>query len=265
MPKIATPFSGILGEEKKPGSVVRFQEFPTQDLSSFQSILALNQIVNEEGSKLVELKRLLAPIRLTQTSRLGEVPVAHIKEILRKLTVDVIPFTTISLPVVSDKRVDDAAVYKALNGIKMLSGDEVKTMRRELAGYTPFDLVFSGAPADTPLPPPVDTRSAGRVAAETRMGGTRALREFVTGELDAGFRDLAAGIRAVRPLLTAPGVRVETGAGRGSPAVGGGGVGGAPKTLSKMNQAELQAEARRLGLSDAGNKKELAARIRDAR
>lgn len=247
MPKIATPFSSILGEEKKPGSIVRFQEFPTQDLSSFQSILALNQIVNEEGSKLVELKRLLAPIRLTQTSRLGEVPVAHIKEILRKVTVDVIPFTTISLPVVSDKRVDDAAVYKALNGIKLLSGDEVKTMRRELAGYTPFDLAFSGAPADTPLPPPVDTRSLGRIAEDVSAA---ALRDAL-GELRAEFR--------------APGVRVETGAGRGSPAVGGGGGGAAPKTLSKMNQAELQAEARRLGLSDAGNKKELAARIRDAR
>ena len=267
MPKIALPFQDVLTGLKKPGSSGRFELKQVQELTPFECILALNQIVNEEGAKLNQLKTLLVSERLEQKGT--DKPSEFISQKLSKLTRDVLD-ETIMLPVVPTKQLTKEQIYSSLYALKYMTAAEINTMRREYAGYTPFDEAFSGGSADAPLPPPVDTRSAGRIATETRIGGTQALRQL-SRQLGGEIGDLASQIStALRTQVRAPGVRVETGAGRGSPAVGGGGGGGggggaAPKTLSKMNSAETKAEARRLGLSDAGSKNEVAARIRAAR
>jgi hypothetical protein len=201
--------------------------------------------VNEEGAKLNQLKNLLVSQSLTEKGT--DRPSVFISQKLSKLTRDVLD-ETIMLPVLGSKQLSADEIYRTLNNLKTMNSGEIAAIRQQVSGYTPFDEVFSGASSDVPLPPPADTRSLGRTLAQTRMEGTRALRQVVKGELDAGFRDLEAGIRK---QIRAPAVRVE----------GGGGE----KTLSQMNLSELRARARSMGLSELGTKKDLAASIRATR
>lgn len=230
MPSILEPFDSILSGIKKAGSSTRFREVETEDLFSFNAILALNQIINQEPAKLVTLKQ-----ELSAFPNLRE---AGITEILRRITVNVVGVPTIALPVVAERPVTPKQILDMLQKIKLLSGDEVKQMRSQTQrlSYSPFlDDQFTGLSANVPLPPPVDTRSLGRVT-----------EDLVRTAIGDAQRELRAEVRA-------PAVRI------------GAAITERRKAVSSMNLSELQEEAQRMGMSTEGTKTQLKARINSLR
>lgn len=240
LPPIAEPFTDLLRvayRGKAPGSMARFKDEEVQDLSAFHSFVALNQAIALEPTKLRALKNLILPKRLTEPSGMGreDRPARDIREFLRTITLEVVGAAEFSIPFASEGRaLDDASILRVLQRIKGYSREEIRGVETQMRGYGALlEEAYAGLPAGAELPAPIDARGEGRRRADEE--------------------------RAARPVVEAPEVRVE--------AVGGGAAAAAPprKSISAMNLEELQAEAARLGLSTAGTKKELKARIQAAR
>lgn len=247
LPPISPLFESVLGSTKTGKG--RFITVDTQNLSSFDSILALNQAINEEPAKLTKLKLALAGKKLTDL--VGK-PKGNIKEILRLVTADVVGSPSIAIPVMTEKQLDAKQVLDVLERIQLLSGTEVKEMRNQLLGYTRLEDLI-GAEGDERLPEPIDARS---MAKKLEDASSRLVREALMGARE----DLVAELRA-------PGVRVVTPAGRGAPALGGAGGGaGRPALPSKtavrkMKMEGLQALATAYGLSTEGGLGQLRDRL----
>jgi hypothetical protein len=205
MPRIIEFFDSVLFTTKRPGTATRFELLQPQDMTSFESILALNQIINQDGGKLDQLKRMLVSTPLKEQG---------IGELLRQMTVALVGDSSFRVPVLtSSKPFTTKDILKILEMIKGATKDEVGSVKSEVRGYSPFpslDEAFPGGSAEQPLPPPVDTRSLARRLAETRMTDTRTLRDL-SGKLGAEIGDLAKEVSSalLRAEVRAPAVRVE--------------------------------------------------------
>jgi hypothetical protein len=209
-----------------------------QDLSAFNSFVALNQAIALSPDKLMKLKELLIQSRLDEAGR-PDTPRRDIRGLLRELTVQIIGTPELSIPFGGESRaIDDRSIYNILNRIRGTSSGDIRAIQSEMRGYGALiEHSYQGLPAGAVLPPPEDTRSAARIAADEA--------------------------RAPRPVVSAPEVRIGADVGRAAPAITGGetmigadvgraappeGGGRRQKSLSQMNKTVLQTLATSMGL-----------------
>lgn len=264
---ILPPFETVLENaygSKKAGSQSTFQLKSIDELNSFECFLALNQVINLDPGKLPELRRILGPMQLRGR---GDEPASNILMILKSVTSQVVGMTDINIPKLTSRSVQPKNIVQALESVRSMD----KTQLREIQSYVSssgydadFDSAFGGAPAGTPLPPPVDTRSREKQLEDISSLLTRDTIRNAIGELR----------QERRAVVGAPDVRVGE-AGRAAPALAGagGGGGGAARavigpgqsvevgdvryTKSKidgMKVEDLQALARTINIDPTGMK-----------
>lgn len=166
LPPIAEPFTDLLKPSyrgKAPGSNARFKQEEIQDLSAFHLFVALNQAIALEPANYAKLRRLLAPERLTEAGRETETPRRDIRDLLRRVTLEVVGNNELSIPFGTETRaLDDKSILNILQRIKGSSRTDIQTvesqMRPEFApvGATvvkPFSVPTGGRkPLDIPVP-----------------------------------------------------------------------------------------------------------------
>jgi hypothetical protein len=164
LPPIAEPFVDLLTPAyrgKAPGSRARFKEEEIQDLSAFHLFVALNQAIAIEPSKYAKLKRLLATERLTELGRETETPRRDIRDLLRKLTLEIVGTRELPIPFGGETRaLDDKSILNVLQRIKGSSRTDIQTvesqMRVEEALAKPLSI---SVPPVTPNPTNVTQRA----------------------------------------------------------------------------------------------------------
>jgi hypothetical protein len=244
LPPVAEPFTDILRpvyKTKTNGSLARFKDETIQDLGAFHLFVTINQVLAIEPAKINQLKTLVRDIGLLyETSRGVDIPRRDIREVLRKLTIDLVGGSELSIPFASESRsVDDKTIASTLDRLGKLNRAEVTAVQTEMRGYGALlEEAYAGLPMGAELPAPIDTRGEGRRRADEE--------------------------RAARPVAGAPPVRVEEGAGRGAPDIGGGAA--APQrftksALQKKNIDELNAILTSRGLANTTKKGEAISRI----
>ena len=242
LPPVAEPFTDVLRpayKTKNPGALARFKDEEIQDLGAFHLFVVLNQAIALEPAKINNLKILLREVELYEAGRTGDIPRRDIREVLRKLAIDLVGGSELSIPFGSESRaVDDKTIAATLDRIKKINRPEIKAIETEMRSYGALlEEAYAGLPAGAELPAPVDTRSEAKRRADEE--------------------------RAAKPVAGAPPVRVEGGAGRGAPDIGGG---GAPQrftksALQKKNLDELNNILRSRGLPTSTKKGEAITRI----
>lgn len=142
LPPLAEPFADILRASyrgKEAGSLARFRDEELQDLSAFHAFVAMNQALALEPAMINQLKRLVSEIpTFFEAGRGGAPEVARrdIRAVLRKLSVDLIGATEISIPFGGDSRsIDDLSIANTLQRIKSISKPETKAIESQMREY----------------------------------------------------------------------------------------------------------------------------------
>lgn len=238
LPPIAEFLDNILRPAyrgKVKGTLTRFDIKDTQVLTSFQCFVAINQKLANDSKSIYTLHNLaLGMGELYIPDYMGDKPSTNISEILRKLTYEFVGEPEIAIPFTSySDKLEPKTIAAALDRIKKLNKNERTLTEKEMKPYAQLRAEADAQAIEGQvLPAPIDTRSEAKKKADEE--------------------------RATKPVAAAPPVRVEEGAGRGAPVMGGGAY--TREQLEAMTEKQVQEIAGRMGLGK-GRKKALINKI----